>query len=206
MKKALMLIAFVLVSRIMTAATNPCIASQQTGSTADAQIRACVTALSPDGGVIDARDYGATTQTWASSVVLGSTAQPLEPIVLVLNPSTLFKVTESDGGNALLIEPRSSVVAFGEAHIGPISGGLATFGFTTASTANLNSVIKCDPSDGGLSRCRVDGISVYAGAGNATYRIDLESPTDATQVQNTQLFCGSQMSYCLYVNSGQATL
>lgn len=54
------------------------------GGTADVQINACLRAIS-SGGVCDARGYGATTQTIASTVVIGAGQ------AILFNPSTKFQ-------------------------------------------------------------------------------------------------------------------
>jgi len=74
------------------------------GSTADVQLAACLNAI-PSGGICDARGYGATTQTIAAAVVVGSGK------TLQFDPSTLF-VPVSSSTNIIQFEPNSVIRGF----------------------------------------------------------------------------------------------
>lgn len=77
----------------------------QAGATADVQINNCVTAL-PNGGTIDARSYGATTQTIAATVTLG----PSLPITLLVDSSTTFSCSITNNTSCFLMYPGAAII------------------------------------------------------------------------------------------------
>lgn len=76
------------------AVLSPCSFS---GSTADVQINAAVAALSADGGVIHADCYGATAQTIAATVTLGSATQPSAASTPITMTTTLTLTSANNG-------------------------------------------------------------------------------------------------------------
>ena len=74
------------------------------GATADVQLAACLAAI-PSGGTCDARDYSGTTQTNASTVIVGP-GQTLE-----FDSATLFRPSTPDV-NIFQFEPNSIIRGF----------------------------------------------------------------------------------------------
>jgi hypothetical protein len=76
----------------VTCLNNTCYADRESGSTADVQLSACISAaaaLSPSGGICDATGYGATTQTIAATVATASN------VFLKMSPATVFQPSSS---------------------------------------------------------------------------------------------------------------
>jgi len=65
-------------------------ADQFPGATADVQMNAAIAALPSTGGIVDARAYGATSQTIAGQVAIGA---PNKIITLLLDARTGFNIT-----------------------------------------------------------------------------------------------------------------
>ena len=109
-------------------------ADQQSGSTADAQIRAALAKLPTYGGIIDARGYGATTQTWAANVTLGAASGTSPKVQLLVDSSTVFNVTVTGGVDALDICGGSMLEGWG-------NGQGSQGGFVLAATANVSALV-----------------------------------------------------------------
>jgi hypothetical protein len=85
---------------------------QFAGATADVQINAAVAALT-NGGTIDCRGYGATSQTIAATVTIGQFAPPGKTITALFDRSTKFTCTMTNNTDCFVQEAGTSVVATG---------------------------------------------------------------------------------------------
>lgn len=80
--------------------------TDQAGATADVQLAACL-ALISTGGICDARDYGATTQTIAATVNIGPLATNTKQTVL-FSPATIF-IPSTSTTQMFNLGPRANV-------------------------------------------------------------------------------------------------
>lgn len=83
-------------------------ADQETGATADVKIAAACAALPSTGGTIDARGFGATTQTLAGVISCGSTTKP---VTFLFDSATIFQ-PNSTTLTLLSVLPRNTISGF----------------------------------------------------------------------------------------------
>lgn len=108
-------------------------ADQQAGATADAKISAAITALPSTGGTVDARGFGATTQTIASTVTIGSSTKL---VTLLMDRATFFQCTITNNTSCWTVCPGSGMVV-----AGPGEGIGTTFGFGVSNSASISNVV-----------------------------------------------------------------
>lgn len=132
---------------------------QWTGTTVDAWITAAITALPTNGGCIDIRGLGATAQTWAAPVTLGSLTKG---VTLYVDRMTKFTMTSTGGGCQLTILGGSAILGSGENEtLGGQNGG-----FVLSNSANVSNIL-CLSNQG-------------SGAGFAIENITINTNTTAT--------------------------
>lgn len=139
-------------------------ADQCSGVDANAKINTCA-GMIPNGGVEDARGFGATTQP--STTVLTALSLPTRPIHLELNPATVFQENAVFSGAA---------IAAGTACEVPIGQGssIETLGLNGAINMVLGPAaatfdLVCNATqDGTQESFRIDGLGL---AGNATAQL-----------------------------------
>ena len=103
------------------------------GATADVQINAAVTALPSGGGVIDASCYGATAQTIAGTITLGSSSKS---VTFKYDMATAFTCTITNG-SACISDPKyATIIGSGQK---PVRG--ATGGWFVGTSANISGLI-----------------------------------------------------------------
>lgn len=107
---------------------------QFAGATADVQINAAIANLPANGGTVDCRGYGATSQTIAATVNLNNGSDS-QSITLLIDRTTLFTCTITNNTPCFQVGPGSGIVA---------SGGVVTqpnLGILLSSTAAVSNVI-----------------------------------------------------------------
>lgn len=110
-------------------------ADQFSGATADVKINAAVAALGGVSGIIDARGFGATDQTIAAKVSLGVNAGSGQSVTLLVDRSTRYNVTITNGDPAFLL-------CGGSAIIGDAAGVSCPNGYIKlATTANCSNIV-----------------------------------------------------------------
>jgi hypothetical protein len=148
----------------------------QAGTTADAQINNAIASLPAAGGTIDCMGYGATVQTLAAPIVVGSATKQ---VTMVIDRSTQYNITATGGVDAIQQWVESAIVA-------PDMGNvLRVANFVVADTANINNVIASYPR-AGPSIINIRGITIKGStaAAVAGAMIDLVGVTDHTTVQD----------------------
>ena len=151
---------------------------QQTGTTADVQINDAVAALlAAGGGTLDCRGYGATTQTIAAPVEIGSNSTG-KPITGLFDSATKFNCTMTTAGACLTIDGNSSYYATGVA---------ANASWVAAASSSMSNVVLYRNNQ---ARSFVGGFvwGIHAG-GNATATVSdalfaVQNPLQLTQIQN----------------------
>lgn len=150
-------------------------ADQFAGATADVQINAAIADLPSTGGVVDARGFGATNQTIAAPVLVGSAGKPVD---LILNRNTQFLVTVVGAVDAIQVYTGSSLVALGNTNSVP------NYTFGLSSSASVSSVVATYPRNGNWIG-HIEGITLQ---GNATATVssamlDLIGPVDISTLR-----------------------
>lgn len=168
-----------------TSYNNIVLADAQAGATADAKIAACIAALPSGGGICDARGFGATAQTWAAQVNLGSATKF---VTLLLDKATKYTITISNGTDiAMNTAAGSSVIAFGDHQ--PQSGLAGFIGMSSTSFAGL-----VQYSEGSTAGGDIEGLTFTCpttptlAAGAAV--IKLINPLQNFTVRGNNLTCG----------------
>jgi len=117
-------------------------ADQFPGATMDAQVAAAIADLPTNGGTVDARGYGATTQTWAANVAVGTTTKM---VTLLLDRATKITPTISNGTSYMIdLGPGSAVIAPGDTQMQSNIGGIQM-----TSATNMGGIIR--PVNQGVS-------------------------------------------------------
>lgn len=148
-------------------------ANQFSGATADIQINAAIAALPTNGGTIDCRGYGASTQTIAATITVGSLTKG---VTLIFDRMTRFNITITNGTPAISLFGGCALVADGEVEV--LSGQVG--GFVLAATANVSNVIALNsPTLGG--GCAIENLTIQSSL-SATVTDSVVNLTNATQV------------------------
>jgi hypothetical protein len=151
---------------------------KQAGGTADAQINNAVGLLPANGGTVDCRGYGATTQVIANTVNVGTNTKT---VTLLLDRTTTFNCTITNNTPCFQKAPGSSMVGLGSAITNP-NGGI-----NFASNAAISAAIFDQQQNGGnFVGSYIDGLSLF---GNATMTvsdalISLQCPLQVTNLHN----------------------
>lgn len=109
---------------------------QFAGATADVQITAAIAALPANGGTVDCRGYGATTQTIAATVNVGSTSKT---VTLLLDRSTNFQCTITGGTSCWHLAEGSSIFSIGE-----VPSAAGNGGFSASNSAVISNMLLVD--------------------------------------------------------------
>lgn len=149
---------------------------QQPGATADAQFVAAM-AVIPNGGILDARGYGATGRIWAAHVNIGSATVQY---TVLLDRATQFSVTVNSGLSAITLWSGSAIVAAGTSNPIPNTGG-----FNLAPGANVASILNFSSA----TSEPIVGVHGITLRGNATATvtnglIDVLNLTDQTTISD----------------------
>lgn len=156
---------------------------QFAGATADVQINAAIAALPVNGGTVDCRGYGATSQTIAATVTVGNGTDS-KSVTLLLDRTTLYTCTITNNTPCFQVGPGSGIVA---------SGGSVTqpnLGITLSSTAAVSNVVLYKAQSPGLhSGFELDGVWI---SGNATATISdavvgLQNVLQPTNIYNSYI-------------------
>lgn len=137
---------------------NVICADQQAGATADVKINAAITALT-NGGTVDARGFGATTQTIAATITVGSSSAPGKSITLLLDRTTKFLCTITNSTPCLILNPGSALLAWGT--VANPNAGI----FLTPTSAVNNVILDQTNLGSNLVGHSVDGISIFGATG-----------------------------------------
>ena len=107
-------------------------ADQCSGSDAFAKINTCA-ALLPNGGVEDARGFGATTQPTTTKMT--ALATPTRPIELILNPATTYQLNQTFSAGLIASNVASNTSGANGACIVPVANdsSIVTPGFVNLS-------------------------------------------------------------------------
>lgn len=105
------------------------------GATADVQLNACLADLPVNGGVVDARGYGATSQTIAATVEIGSNSGAGKSVTMLVDPTTKFTCTITNGTACWIVDGGSFLVAHGATVTNPNAG------FVLSASANVSNLI-----------------------------------------------------------------
>jgi hypothetical protein len=159
------------------------------GATADVQIAACL-AAAPNGGICDARGFGASSQTIAACpLVLGGTGSS---VGLLINTATTFNITCSNpGGYAFEVYPGSYIRGDGTATYG-FGNAEANFQATTATLAGIISNWPRVPT-GNASAMSLQNFALRSNVGSTITEglISLSGIFSSSTVQNVNtVYCG----------------
>jgi len=168
---------------------------KQTGATADVQINNAIAALPAVGGIVDCRGYGATNQTIANTVNVGSVSQE---VTILFDKMTQFNITMSSGAAAFVLNGSSSMIAPGG--INP-AGSRAQF--QVAATANISNVIKTTPTGGAVFLIKGLSFGVLSGAVISDSIINFTGAVQGSVIQDVNIgalfqanYTGLKVSYC----------
>lgn len=186
MKKQLTLAAILLISSIAAfgqGSITPCKINNirivdsanscsWSGTTLDAWISAAISDLPTSGGTIDARGLGATSQTWAAPVTIGSLTKG---VTIMFDRMTKITFTSTGGGCQIKLEGGSALL--GEGYNQPLSGQGA--GWFVSNGASVSNIICLDNQSAGAG-FTIQGITIN---GNSSPTISdaivsLSSPTE----------------------------
>lgn len=135
-------------------------AASQAGATADVKLNACISALPANGGTCDARGFGATSQTVAATVTVGTTTKT---VTLLLDRTTNFNCTITNNTPCFKKGPGSAMVGMGSAITNPNAG------ITFSSSAAISAAIFDQQQNGGnFVGSHIEGVSIF---GNATMTV-----------------------------------
>jgi hypothetical protein len=155
-----------------------------TGATADVQIAAAIAALPSTGGIVDARGYGATQQTIAAQLAIGTATKP---VTLLLSPQTQFAVTVTGGVCAIPIADGSGITAGAVNNVyNPLLPSAQKAVFALGAAANVSAVF-CAGNPGGQQTIYLNGV---AALGNATATVgtalfDLMGLAAGSKIENS---------------------
>lgn len=111
------------------------ISDQTKGKTADAKVNRCIAELPAHGGICDARGFGATRQTVAATIEVGT----LEKMVtLLIDRATEFECTITSGDACVQLGGGSAIVASGETEALAGQHG----GFILSNEATVSNVLR----------------------------------------------------------------
>jgi hypothetical protein len=131
-------------------------ADQFSGATADAKINAAIADLPSGGGVVDCRGFGATAQTIAATVEIGSNSAPGKTVTLLIDRTTTYTATITNGSPAWILDGGSSIIGCGTVP-------LPNAGLTVASTANVSNILLFRNNlAANLAGGMVEGLFLYA--------------------------------------------
>jgi len=88
-------------------------ADQQAGATADVKLNACFAALPANGGTCDARGFGATAQTIAATVNVGSNSGSGKTVTLIVDRTTSYTCIITNNTPCWVANAGSTIIAFG---------------------------------------------------------------------------------------------
>jgi hypothetical protein len=147
------------------------------GTTADAQITAAIADLPAAGGTVDCRGYGATQQTIAAPLIVGSATKQ---VAMIIDRATQFNVTISNGADAIQLWVESAIVALDMGNV------LAVGNFVVTPGANINNLIASYPR-AGPSITNIRGITLVGNVAATVTgaMLDLVGVTDKSTVQET---------------------
>jgi hypothetical protein len=174
--------------------SNMRFADQFPGATADVQITNALADLPASGGTVDARGYGATIQTIAAPLTIGSLTKSVD---LLVDRSTAFEITITSGATAITVGATSGIIATGKSQT-------ARTGFTLASNANIADAIFVSHGRGNAG-FTLSGIDIY---GNPTATVSggmlhLSGPLQTTDIQAVTIVPNSN-SYGLKIDQASA--
>jgi hypothetical protein len=149
---------------------------QQTGGTADVQITAAIALLPAVGGTIDCRGYGATTQTIAAPIAIGSASKQ---VLMIIDRATQFNVTITSGADAIQLWIESSLIALDMGNVQAVGN------FVVTPATSINNLIASYPR-AGPSIVNVRGITLVGNPAAVVTgaMMDLAGVTDHTTVQD----------------------
>ena len=142
-------------------------ATSFSGATADVQINAAIATL-PNGGIVDCRNYGATSQTLAATVNVGNSSKKID---LLFNRSTVFTATITNGSNVFTMGQECSMRAEGNTET---NGSM----FRLSSTANIADYINFSSVVGSLSGLSISGNTQATVRGAILHLVDVVQTTD----------------------------
>ena len=157
------------------------------GSTADAWLNAAIADLPATGGIVDARGLGATTQTIANTVTVGSSTRE---VTLLLDKMTQFNITATGGVAAFVLWGSNSIIATGG--INP-AGSRAQFQVT--SGANISNVIKTQPTTGAVFLIKGLSFGVQSGATITDSIINFTGAVQGSVIQDVNIGALFQANY-----------
>lgn len=151
------------------------------GATSDIQLNAAIAALPANGGIVDARGYGSTAQTIAATVEIGSNTAPGKTVTLLLDPTTKFTCTITNGTPCWIRDAGSFIVADAATVAVPNAG------FTVSATANVSNILLMrDNQVANLVGGSVSGISIFGvtGAIVSDALLGIQNALQITQIRN----------------------
>ena len=157
------------------------------GSTADAWLNAAIADLPATGGIVDARGLGATTQTIANTVTVGSSTRE---VTLLLDKMTQFNIKATGGVAAFVLWGSNSIIATGG--INP-AGSRAQFQVT--SGANISNVIKTQPTTGAVFLIKGLSFGVQSGATITDSIINFTGAVQGSVIQDVNVGALFQANY-----------
>ena len=163
-----------------TSINNVVYADTQPGATADAKLNNCMAALPAGGGTCDARGFGATTQTIAATVNVGSNVGSGKTVTLLIDRTTKFVCTITNNTPCFQKGAGSSIIGQGEVAI-------PNAGIQFSSSAAISQALFDQQQNGGnFVGGYVEGLTVVP---NATMTvsdafISLQCPLQVTSYRN----------------------
>ena len=180
-------------------------ADQCSGTDAFAKIDTCA-ALIPNGGVEDARGFGATTQQVAT-VRLTALATPTRPITLEFNPATVFQLNGAFSAGAIASSEATQTSGANGACMVPIGNGSAieTPGFNSLGgvyslklgpSAATYDVVCNAAQDGTQETLKIDGLSIEGNqtatmTGSLIHLVKVYTPTSLSNISTYYPFGNS---------------
>lgn len=165
------------------------------GATADVQINAAMAALPAGGGTIDLTCYGATNQTIAAQVTIGScTTKPT--VNVIVDPATVFTCTIAGGGAGTCWLLNSGTNMWASRNTGAYTH-VTNQGFTGSSTANVATIMQVgnSASCGATLFTSIKGLSFFQETTSPTVTkavLWYDSPSNAGSIEDVTVFGWNQ--------------
>jgi hypothetical protein len=159
-------------------------ADQFPGATADVKINAAIADLPSEGGTVDCRGFGATQQTIAATVEVGLNVGTGKTVTLLVDRTTTYTATITDGTPAWKLCAGSSIIGMGTVP-NPNAG------FTLSASANVSNVLlKVDDQGLNLVGGLVQGLFIYGHAGAVVTDaiFGIQNALQITQVSEVTVF------------------
>jgi hypothetical protein len=154
---------------------------QFSGATADVKLNACIADLPSNGGVADARGFGATTVTIAATVEVGINTGTGKSVTLLVDPTTKFSCTITNNTPCFIVDGGNFIYAAG----GTVSNPNAGFALTASSSVSSVVLVRGNFASN-LVGGSLTGISIFGAIGATTSDalVAIQNPLQIVHVKN----------------------